>query len=218
MGFYSSMPIYFYQYNLEAEILFLLLFIVSLIFISYRLKIKIWQTLLLLLSTIVYVLANSDNDDLPNNESESSNPNVPEVSMGGTNDDESEDENIPEREKSKDLHIDFIDNPDLRNDLRDNYIIDKHIKGPYDSKRLKEAKNEYNDIINKIIKHTEDVSADNEWANNDKKVVVQHAINSVKTEENIRESVEELKRLQREINNIIVEDNISDKHDSDDDN
>ena len=221
MGFILVYQYFFCEYNLELDVLyFFLLFILSLILFSYILNLSILRTFILLLAIIASFINFDDDDSSPNSESESSHPNiseasmggtnddessqpnvpessqpnVPEASMGGTNDDESENEDRPERKRGKRLNISFVENQDLREDLRNRYYIDKYIKHLDDSEELKEAKNEYNNIIDIIRKETDDTDADEQWAKEDKRVAVMHAVNSYQTEKRLEILVDELKK------------------------
>nr|QID02866.1 hypothetical protein [Orbilia oligospora] len=238
------MPIIFSEYSLDLNIiLLLLLFILSLILISYILNLSILLVFILLLS-IFALLINFENEDrFPNSEfetsypniseatmvgnnddessqpniPESSQPNVPESSMGGNNDDESEGEDRPERSRGKELNISFVESQELRDNLNDKFIMDKFIKYSDDSHKLNKKKSEYNKIVDTIIKETDDTDADDQWANEDQdtNVVVMHSVNVYNTEERLKVLVDELKKKQKEINNILVEDNISDVSDKD---
>nr|QID02754.1 hypothetical protein [Orbilia oligospora]QID02822.1 hypothetical protein [Orbilia oligospora] len=274
------MPIIFSEYSLDLNIiLLLLLFILSLILISYILNLSILLVFILLLS-IFALLINFENEDrFPNSEfetsypniseatmvgnnddessqpnipessmgetnddessqpnvpessmggnnddessqpniPESSQPNVPESSMGGNNDDESEGEDRPERSRGKELNISFVESQELRDNLNDKFIMDKFIKYSDDSHKLNKKKSEYNKIVDTIIEETDDTDADDQWANEDQdtNVVVMHSVNVYNTEERLKVLVDELKKKQKEINNILVEDNISDVSDKD---
>ncbi|KAK6497042.1 hypothetical protein TWF506_004814 [Arthrobotrys conoides] len=104
---------------------------------------------------------NDDESSQPN-VPESSQPNVPEASMGGTNDDESEGEDRPERYEGEELNISFVVSKELRDDLRDRFIIDKYIRYSNDSNKLKKTKGEYNRLIDTIREQTDDTDADDQ--------------------------------------------------------
>ncbi|KAK6329657.1 hypothetical protein TWF730_006143 [Orbilia blumenaviensis] len=65
----------------------------------------------------------SEEDNSSRSEAEVGHSNVPEASMGGTNDDDSENEDRPERSEEKDLNISFVENPELRENLSDKKTI-----------------------------------------------------------------------------------------------
>jgi hypothetical protein len=143
----------------EIYVIFFLLFLVSSIFISYKLEINILCAFVLLLCPFILLAVGSD-EISPDSEFELDRPSVPEASMGGTNDDDSEDDNKPDRFAVREnLNISFIDDEKLKETLSGD-DMKKYIIYQDESRRLKKEKIDYNNIINNIKKQTDDTDAD----------------------------------------------------------